>query len=244
MRLRAAAEPAFFVRLELIPDDFDVASRLARWKSSRNGSLPANAGWLLLDSVDEARLKSPHDFERAIRKLGKLINNAKSRLTIVLTGRTHAWRPKTDLELCEKHIGFPPQTKAVAPEPIFELLQPDREDPDDFDEILEIEEKNEEVSPRFKVVALDDLSRKQVAAFASAKGIQGVTAFQAAIERADAWSSTARPQDLDEVTAMWLEKGRIGTRLEIMKNSIDRRISERDQLRAGARPIAALVAVR
>jgi hypothetical protein len=31
----------------------------------------------------------------------------------VLTGRTHAWRPKTDLELCEKHIGFPPHTKAL-----------------------------------------------------------------------------------------------------------------------------------
>jgi hypothetical protein len=26
---------------------------------------------------------------------------------IVITGRTHAWRPKTDFDLCERHIGFP-----------------------------------------------------------------------------------------------------------------------------------------
>jgi hypothetical protein len=237
MRLRAAAKPAFFLRLELIPDDFDVAFEVGTMEEFENWLASDDAGWLLLDSVDEARLKSPQDFERAIRKLGRRINNAKSRVTIVLTGRTHAWRPKTDLELCEKHIGFPPQTKALAAEPITDLLQPDPDNSEDFDEILEIKDKKEDVSPRFKVVALDDLSRNQVAAFAAAKGVQDVIALQSAIERADAWSSTARPQDLDEVTAMWLETGRIGTRLEIMNNSIDRRISERDQMRAEARPI-------
>ena len=32
--------------------------------------------------------------------------------------------------------------------------------------------------------------------------------------------------------SLWIDKGRIGTRLEIMKNSVDRRLRERDQERA------------
>jgi len=85
MRLRAAAKPAFFLRLELIPDDFDVAFEVGTMEEFENWLASDDAGWLLLDSVDEARLKSPQDFERAIRKLGRRINNAKSRVTIVLT---------------------------------------------------------------------------------------------------------------------------------------------------------------
>jgi hypothetical protein len=57
-------------------------------------------------------------------------------------------------------------------------------------------------------------------------------AFLEAIERADASSFTSRPQDLEGLTEFWLDKGRVGSRLEIMRNSIDRRLAERDQDRA------------
>jgi hypothetical protein len=43
---------------------------------------------------------------------------------------------------------------------------------------------------------------------------------------------------LEELTEFWIDKGRIGTRLEIMQNSIDRRLTERDQDRAEARPLS------
>src|SRR4029078_4467173 len=59
-----------------------------------------------------------------------------------------------------------------------------------------------------------------------------------AIERADAWSFTSRPQDLQEVVDFWLDEGRIGTRIELMRNSIDRRLTERSQDRAEARPLS------
>jgi hypothetical protein len=75
--------------------------------------------------------------------------------------------------------------------------------------------------------------------FAKARGIKDCKAFLDAVERADAWSFTARPQDLEELTEFWLDKGRIGTRLESMRNSIDRRLAERDQNRADARPLSA-----
>jgi hypothetical protein len=84
------------------------------------------------------------------------------------------------------------------------------------------------------MVALDDLSQDQVKVFATAKGIRDAKPFLDGIERLDAWSSTTRPQDLEDVISLWIDKGRIGTRLEIMKNSVDRRLKERDQERAEA----------
>ena len=91
----------------------------------------------------------------------------------------------------------------------------------------------------FKIVALDDLTSDQIAVFAKARGIEDSRAFLEAVERADAWSFTSRPQDLEELTEFWIDKGRIGTRLELMRNSIDRRLAERDQGRADARPLSA-----
>jgi hypothetical protein len=64
-----------------------------------------------------------------------------------------------------------------------------------------------------------------------------VPAFLKEIDRVDAWPSTTRPQDLEDVIALWNDKGEIGNRLQIMRNSIDRRLTERDQGRAEAQPL-------
>ena len=238
LRLRAEGKSAFFLRLELIPDDYDVAFEVGSVEEFNAWLASGDAGWLLLDSVDEARLRSPQDFERAIRRLGKLIDAAKGRVSIILTGRTHAWRPKTDFDLCERHIGFPPQLRSSNNEGNADALEAQSEEPDDFDETIETEERADNSNPRFKVVALDDLSREQVTTFAAAKGVTDTAKLLNEIERVDAWSSTTRPQDLEDVIALWIDKGRIGTRLEIMTNSIDRRLTERDQQRAEARPLS------
>lgn len=237
-RLRAEGKAAFFLRLELIPDDYEVAFEVGTAEEFKGWLASGEMGWLLLDSVDEARLRSLQDFERAVRKLGKVIDSAKGRVNIVLTGRTHAWRPKTDFDLCERHIGFPPQLKSSTNEADSGALQAEAEEPDEFDDTIETEERTENRDPKFKVVALDDLSSEQVESFASAKGVKDISRFLAEIEGADAWSSTTRPQDLEDVIALWIDKGRIGTRLEIMKNSMDRRLMERDQQRAEARPLS------
>ena len=70
-RLRAEGKPGFFLRLELIPDDFDIAFEVGTHKEFETWLASGEMGWLLLDSVDEARLRSPLDFERAVRRLGK-----------------------------------------------------------------------------------------------------------------------------------------------------------------------------
>jgi hypothetical protein len=227
--LRTQGLPAFFLRLEHIAQNFEIAFEVGTFESFEEWQNSRDEGWLFLDSVDEARLQHPGDFELAIRKLGKRIKTVTSQTHIALTSRTTVWRPKTDLALCITHFPFSP---------------PDIEE----DCRLTSDESsggrrtknasNGEDKSVFRVVAFDDLSREQIAIFVRALGVKDSTAFIDAVERADAWSFTSRPQDLEELIEFWLDKGRIGTRLEIMRNSIARRLTERDQDRADVCPLS------
>jgi len=227
--LREEGKPAFFLRLELIPGHFEIAFEIGTYRAFQEWLASGEEGWLLLDSVDEARLRNPRDFELAIRLLSQQISTAKDRTHIVITGRTTAWRPKTDLAHCIAHL---PYAMADTSE-----RDPQAEN-DDLKGSLQTETETQGRT-NFKIVALDDLRPEQIAAFAEARGIENSKAFLDAVERADAWSFISRPQDLEELTEFWIDKGRIGNRLEIMQNSIDRKLAERDQGRADARPLSA-----
>lgn len=229
--LREDGKPAFFLRLENIPKYFEDAFEVGTYEDFEKWLASSEEGWLLLDSVDEARLRDPRDFELAIRKLSRRISTAKDRTHIVITGRTTAWRPKTDLACCTAQL---PYAAAVTSER-------DSQAEDDGPEGgLQTETETQgRAQPVFKIVVIDDLTSDQIAVFAKARGIEDSKYFLDAVERADAWSFTSRPQDLEELTEFWIDKGWIGTRLEIMRNSIDRRLAERDQDRADARPLSA-----
>lgn len=200
--LRAQGKSAFFIRLEHVPNDFEDGFEVGTFEEFQSWLASNDEGWLLLDSVDEARLRNPGDFALAIRKLGRRIATAKDRSHIVITGRTNAWRPKTDLALCVTHLPFTPATTTAK-----------EDEASDIDDAVETSDQPAEKSQLvFKIVTLDDLSRDQIEAFASARGINDTKAFIEAIERADAWSFTSRPQDLMELTEFWLDQGRIGSR--------------------------------
>jgi hypothetical protein len=230
-RLRGAGKAAFFLRLEHVTGDFESAfeegdnAEFERWLAS------SDEGWLLLDSVDEARLRSPADFERAIRKIGRKVSGALQRTHIVITGRTTAWRPKTDLSLCVNTLPYVPVQEAA------EFVE--GEEANDADVITVRKKSGTAHEPKFKIMTLDDLTPAQIEIFAQARGVVDTKAFTDAIERADAWSFTARPQDLSEVIEFWQDHRRIGSRLELMRNSIERRLTERDQNRAEIRSLTA-----
>ena len=229
--LREQEKSAFFLRLEHIPRDFEDAFEVGTYEAFEEWLASGEEGWLLLDSVDEARLRNPGDFELAIRKLSRRISTAKDRTHIVITGRTTAWRPKTDLTYCTVHL---PYAAAATSE-----RDPQAENDDPEGSLQTETETQDRAKSVFKIVAFDDLTSDQIGVFAKARGIKDNKAFLDAVERADAWSFTSRPQDLEELTEFWVDKGRIGTRLELMRNSIDRRLAERDQGRADARPLSA-----
>ena len=198
--LREQNKQAFFLRLEHIPGDFEDAFEVGTYEEFGEWLNSEEEGWLLLDSVDEARLRHPKDFELAIRKLGRRIQTAQDRSHIVITGRITAWRPKSDLDYCKIQLPY--------------------------------HGARSEAEPVFKIVTLDDLTSDQVAIFASSRGVDDNQTFLDDVERANAWSFTSRPQDLEELIGFWIKNNRIGTGVEIMRNSIERRLAERDQDRA------------
>ncbi|QPJ61521.1 MAG: hypothetical protein G3M70_06305 [Candidatus Nitronauta litoralis] len=237
LKLRSQGKPAFFIRLENISIGLENSFEEGSYEDFQKWLDSNDEGWLLLDSVDEARLKDPKDFERAIKFLSGHLSPALQRVNLIITGRVNAWRPKTDLALCEKLLPFTGPTKKEKNEVDHEkeltteneILAPENKQ-------YEAESKGE--SGAFKVYSLTDLSKSQIEAFIQGKGINDTSKFMDDIERHDAWAYTTRPQDLEELIEFWTDNKRIGTRLELMQNSIERRLSERDQDRADSKPIS------
>ncbi|MDG5487689.1 hypothetical protein NYR55_03495 [Sphingomonas sp. BGYR3] len=227
-QLRAKGKPAFFVRIEHVTQDFEASFEEGSLAEFEAWARSGEEGWLLLDSVDEARLGDPKDFERAIRKLGVKLRSVLQDAHIIITGRTNAWRPKTDLLLCKRELAYTPPARAITP-------GADDESESGFTTV----EKPNSATRRdpFRIVALDDLHGDQVDRFATAKGVTDLKTFRTAIEKAEAWSFTTRPLDLAETIEFWLTHHRIGSRLELMRSSIAKRLEERDQDRSDARPI-------
>ncbi|WDP89340.1 MAG: hypothetical protein HUN04_06220 [Desulfobacter sp.] len=229
LMLREQGKNAFFLRLEHIPSDFEDAFEIGTYENFENWLNSGEEGWLLLDSIDEARLRHPRDFERAIRKLSRIISKVKDWTHIVITGRTTAWRPLSDLKICKAQLPYNANS-STEKGPINDS---------DLEGGLHTQTKTKNSDETvFKIVAFDDLDSGQIELFVKARGIEDSKSFLEAVERADAWSFTSRPQDLEELTEYWIDKGRIGSRLELMRNSIDRRIIERDQDRAEAFPLS------
>lgn len=226
-RLRQQGKAAFFLRLENVISDFDNAFEEGTIEEFQSWIASTDPGWLLLDSIDESRLKEPSDFDRAIRKISSRLTTAKQRTHLFITGRAPAWRPATDRALCEKL--FPCSASKVPATA--------RQDDDQTGTLLSTAGSSDVGAFSFKVVSLDDLSSEQVKCFAKGKGVSDPNGFLEAVERADAWSFTARPQDLEELTEFWNDRGQIGSRFDLMQNSIARRLKERDQTRDEARPL-------
>lgn len=227
-RLRESGKAAFFLRIEHVltsfEDSFEEGSyeEFERWLSS------THEGWLLLDSIDEARLRDPADFERAIRFLGRKLRVAMPRLHVVLTGRTAAWRPRSDLNLCTTHLPYHAPNKSA--------LLDDSSDVAGARRIVELPGQPSN-APEFTVVSLVDLSEAQVRLFAQARQVSDVDALLEEVERADAWSFTTRPLDLEELLEFWTTNKRIGSRLELLRTSIDNRLREQDQTRDELSPL-------
>ncbi|TDU32834.1 hypothetical protein DFR24_2242 [Panacagrimonas perspica] len=219
-RLRASGKSAFFMRLEEISRSFELSFEEGTLEDFESWLRSADEGWLLLDSIDESRLRDPSDFERAVKVLGNRLKTAMHRVHIVLTGRISAWRPVADLALCAGH--FP------APSSLRENIETEPTANSSQSRSISREVK---VSP-FLVVALDDLSSDQVRLFAESKGERDVDAFLEEITRADAFSFTARPLDLEDLLGFWTAHSRVGSRVELVRNSIETRLVERDLDRA------------
>ena len=161
--LRKKDKHAFFLRLEHISADFEVAFEVGTYGAFEEWLKSEKEGWIFLDSVDEARLRNPGDFELAIRNLSNRIQVALNQAHIVITGRTTAWRPKTDLNLCVTQLSYNDTTSEREP-------QPEEKETDDDRNEVKTEDKKHSKSA-FVIVVLDELTSEQIAIFAEARGV-------------------------------------------------------------------------
>ncbi|MDA8454267.1 hypothetical protein M4R22_05790 [Acidovorax sp. GBBC 3334] len=227
--LRQHGKVAFFLRLEHISTSFEAAFEEGSHEEFEAWLDSTQEGWLLLDSIDESRLRDPLDFEAAVRTLGCRLRPALQRVRLILTGRSAAWRPSTDLALCLRHLPYS-----------VPILSTEIDESDDEPTIvLDTPMRSPDPVPvPFTIVSLEDLSVAQARLFATAAGIRDVDELLEAIERADGWSFTTRPLDLEELLGFWQTNGRIGSRLELLRASIDRRLQEQDQTRDEQNPLS------
>ncbi|MFK3648016.1 hypothetical protein ACI2IY_06200 [Lysobacter enzymogenes] len=260
--LHAEGRMAFFLRIENVLADFAGAfdkaagnhEQFLQWVKS------GDEGWIFLDSVDEARLKSPKEFERAINYVGRALEPVLQRAHIVITGREAAWRARTDRELIREHLPYESSTPAVtqaqgeeppAPQGDDEAIEGDEGKDDELeieDDDYETEDDNateettegkegdvsEVESNSVLIVGFDTLNDRQVETFVRAKKVVDVPGFMKAVERKQAQSETARPLDLEGLVDYWNANGKIGGQFELTEATITRRLAEVDQDRAEA----------
>jgi len=88
--LRAKGKQAFFLRLEFLKDDFEDAFEgdgLGEFFEFQAWIKTDERAWLFLDSVDEAKLGNPRDFERGLCRLKKQLGDKAKQVNIVITSR-------------------------------------------------------------------------------------------------------------------------------------------------------------
>lgn len=225
-RLRNEGRAAFFLRLEHISSNFEIAFEVGTFEEFEAWRSSGAEAWLLLDSIDEAKLRDAGDFDLAVRTLGKRINADLQRVHIIITSRPPAWWTKTDLNQCMQWLPY--AASAAANDEHHE--QPLERSKQGLFPRVDAAQPAEKLT--YKIVSLENITPNQVEIFAAAKNVENVRAFMDAVGRTDVWQFTTRPQDLEELIEFWNVAEQIGGRLEIMQNSIDRRLSERDPKRA------------
>ena len=213
-RLRYEGKAAFFLRLENLNTDIEDALEEGSFEEFEAWRRTGECGWLFLDSVDEARLQSPKDFERAIRAVKRHLADAGPRVRIVLTSRASEWRPVSDLSLCEAHIPCPPPSS-----------QEDGVTSDNSGKPV----PSSTAGGKYQFVTLEDLSREQVTIFAKAHGLEDLNGFLNALDLVGEAMYHSRPADLLELFAQWHSQKRFGSRLDMMRESVKMRLRERDQ---------------
>ena len=233
IRLRHEGKHAFFFRLEHLCFNFNTSfeigteAEFAQWLSLNE---PA---WFFLDSVDEARLGNPKNFEAAIRNFGARLGGSKERAHIFITGRLSEWRPQSDLSLVKEQLPF-----------IEPAAVPEKESEDvsvDFDETSSGEIKSTTKSDNSLleplVFSLLPLDKDQIRTFSQADGVQQVDAFLDAIEKAEADIFSRRPLDLVDLINYWKEHGEIASRAKLIEFSITSKLRETDLDRAAVFPL-------
>jgi hypothetical protein len=230
--LAGQGKPSFFIRIEDIEADFYEAFEIGEETQFQTWLQSTEEAWFFLDSVDEARLENPRTFESALRRFAKTIKRGAHRAHIYLSSRPYAWRPSDDRRLLDE-ILFLAATQEGGHE---EARQ------------------QSGLQSALTIYTMRPLDRERIRRFCVGRAANDIDRLSREIERANLWSLAERPFDLEGILAKWAEDRALGSRLELLRHNIDKRLcdahsSDRAQrqplnlehAREGARRLAAAV---
>lgn len=216
--LRAGGKPAFFVELAALATedlrsllDVDEEALLDDWLASQS-----DVATFFLDSIDELKL-TRGSFERALKRLAKCIGTQLNRAKIVITTRPVPF----DEQLIRKLLPVPEIGSSESDEFTFAQIamgehQKQRND------------KNKELYPEWRSVALMPLSDEQIIQFSQGRGVNDPGQLLNDLKRRNAQEFARRPQDLIELCADWREHKRIRTHHDQVVANVHVKLLPRD----------------
>ncbi|WP_167226828.1 hypothetical protein [Pelagibius litoralis] len=225
--LRAQGHAAVFLRLEHLANDWGGAFEIGDHEELESAVRDQKECWVFLDSIDEARLSNPQDFESAIRRLRGKIKNALQTTHIVVTSRIGAWRPTTDASMLNAQLRY------KAPDKPDDVVGSDDDSPGPPAE----DDQSESQSP-IRYFTLRGLTAEQMRTFAMAHGVGDADNLVQEIEREDVFSLANRPKDLEDIIEFWRANGRLGSRFELVEANVARKLTEADPNRAQVDPLS------
>ena len=247
-RLRAAGKAAFFLALNQLSgaDSWDLALT-GRQGDFANWAASDAPGYFFLDAVDEARLKSHADFERALTVVQNALSRHFSRAHIAISSRVTDWASP----------GVRAQVQTHLAKPIERALPPrggTSEQPVPLDEAAaDLLESGRGGTPvEALVVTLDPLSNAEAHRCAEAFGLADATEFWQAVGEGDYEFMASRPLDLKWMVGLWNQRKTLGSYRDLIEANVTNCLRELndsyeaagavlsvDQLRRGAVELAA-----
>jgi hypothetical protein len=229
--IRAAASPAFFLRIEELADqgaetslDSESATQFEAWLAG------SGEAWFFLDSVDEARLNRK-SFDTALKRFARDVGTGLERAHVFVSCRVTDWKGADDRATYTRYLPAwkqpitPPEVKpedySALLDPLFKQQSSQRvEKPDEDDDVGNLND--------LTVVQLVPLSPEQYRSLATAAGVTNVDQFVDAITKQGLESFTERPGDLLDLADYWKSHSKFSSFAEMLEHSIARKLTERD----------------
>ena len=220
-RLRAANKAAFFISLNQV-------SNAESWELSLTGDEAEHSAWtesdqlgyFFLDAVDEVRLKSHADFEKALTVVQRALRGNLARVRIAISSRITDWSTEAVRLAVEDRLTKPIERAIAAQAAVLVPLTALSSSTSVVPEVS--------AAPRLQafVVSIDPLSNSEARRCAAAIGLQDEQQFWLAVADGDYEFMATRPLDLGWMVAIWNRRRTLGNYRELIETNISNRLRE------------------
>ena len=211
---------AFLIRIEDINEDFEQAFEVGCGESFEDWLGSQREAWFYLDSIDEARLSNPRDFEKAIKRFSTRIKDAQTRAHICISSRPYAWRTESDRNLIERSLPFRKRQR------------------EQKGETSESQGQSTGPESALEVYQLRPLEEDQVRQFAVHRLTPEVDRLIDELKRLNLLELAGRPFDLEGILVKWTSDRELGGQRELLRHNIEAKLKEIDSHRDARRPLS------